>query len=136
MTRHWKTAVTAIALVAVGFLTWFPNPSRAQSAATLPFAGADPFLQKNCVACHNSSAPAARLDLTKLGYEPANPDNFATWVKIHDRVHSGEMPPKDVERPTPADAAAFVKSLTLSLTTLSRVRWPRGPAGSRPLCAW
>src|ERR1700682_4686761 len=55
-------------------------------AATPPFAGADTFIQKNCASCHNSSAPAARLDLSKLTYEPANPDNFATWVKIHDRV--------------------------------------------------
>ena len=47
-------------------------------AAALPFAGADAFIQKNCVSCHNSFAPAARLDLTKLAYEPSNPDNFAT----------------------------------------------------------
>jgi hypothetical protein len=39
-------------------------------AATPPFAGADAFIQKNCAACHNSSAPAARLDLSGLSYDP------------------------------------------------------------------
>jgi hypothetical protein len=51
------------------------------------------------VSCHSSSAPAARLDLTKLSYEPTNPDNFATWVKVHDRVSAGEMPPSPIPRP-------------------------------------
>src|SRR5262249_43938311 len=37
-------------------------------AATPPFTGADAFIQKNCAACHTSSAPAARLDLTKFSY--------------------------------------------------------------------
>ena len=69
-------------------------------AAGPPFAGADAFIQKNCAACHNSSAPAARLDLTKLAYEPGNPDNFATWVKVHDRVSAGEMPPAPIARPS------------------------------------
>ena len=32
MNRHWKAALTSIALIAIGFLTWLPNPSRAQSA--------------------------------------------------------------------------------------------------------
>ncbi|HSU68414.1 MAG TPA: hypothetical protein VLJ39_16160, partial [Tepidisphaeraceae bacterium] len=55
-------------------------------AAAPPFTGAGAFIQKNCAACHNSTAPAAHLDLIKLSWEPANPDNFATWVKVHDRV--------------------------------------------------
>ena len=38
--------------------------------AAPPFAGADSFIQRNCAACHNSSAPAARLDLNKLAYDP------------------------------------------------------------------
>src|ERR1039457_1119794 len=63
--RAVRIAVTATFFAACGV------------AAGPPFAGADAFIQKNCAACHNSSAPAARLDLTKLAYEPGNPDNFA-----------------------------------------------------------
>src|SRR5437763_1586758 len=75
-------------------------------AATPP--GADAFLQKNCASCHNSSAPAARLDLSKLAYEPANPDNFATWIKVHDRVSAGEMPPRPIPRPPAESVTRFV----------------------------
>ncbi len=95
---------TLAALLAVPF----------SSPAAPPFAGATEFLQKNCVACHAAAAPKAGLDLTKLAYEPTNADNFAVWVKIHDRVSSGEMPPAGLARP--AAAAAFVNRLAVTLT--------------------
>ena len=83
-------------------------------AATPPVVGA--FIQKNCVVCHNSSSPAARLDLAKLSYDPADPDNFATWVKIYDRVSAGEMPPAPSPRPPTESLAQFVNSLSGALT--------------------
>src|SRR5436190_5235578 len=86
-------------------------------AAALPFAGGDAFIQKNCASCHNSTAPAARLDLAKLTYEPANPDNFATWVKIHDRVSAGEMPPPQIPRPPAESLTQFVNGLSSALTS-------------------
>src|SRR6185312_2363012 len=43
-----------------------------------------------------------------------------TWVKVHDRVQSGEMPPKEVERPNPTDMAAFTKGLAASLTAADK----------------
>jgi mono/diheme cytochrome c family protein len=104
-------------------------------AAGLPFA--DAFVQKNCAACHNSSAPAARLDLTKLGYEPGNPDNFATWVKVHDRVSAGEMPPAPIARPSADSLAQFVNGLNAALTAYERaVSTERGRAGLRRLNAY
>ena len=38
------------------------------------------------------------LDLTSLPFDPANPTNFAQWVKVHDRLRAGEMPPKAVNK--------------------------------------
>jgi hypothetical protein len=106
-------------------------------AATPPFSGADAFLQKNCAACHNSSAPAAHLDLTKLSYEPANSDNFATWVKIHDRVAAGEMPPPPIPRPPAESLIQFVTGLSGALTAYERkVVAERGRAGLRRLNAY
>ncbi len=105
-------------------------------AATPPFAGADTFIQKNCASCHNSSAPAARLDLSKLTYEPANPDNFATWVKVHDRVSAGEMPPT-IPRPPAESLTRFVNGLSSALTSYERaVAAERGRAGLRRLNAY
>ena len=81
------------------------------ASAPVPFAGGDAFIQKNCASCHNATAPAAKLDLTKLSYEPASPDNFATWVKVHDRVSAGEMPPAGIPRPAAASITPFIDGL-------------------------
>src|SRR5690348_14365529 len=78
--------------------------------AAEPFTGAETFVQKNCATCHNSPKGAGRLDLTRLAYEPANPDNFSVWIKIHDRVSAGEMPPAGMPRPGGDSIAQFVRS--------------------------
>ena len=41
--------------------------------------------------------------------------NFLTWVKVHDRVQAGEMPPKEKKRPVAAEAGSFLKGLAASL---------------------
>ncbi len=106
-------------------------------AATSPFPGTGAFIQKNCAPCHGSAAPAARLDLTRLSYEPSNPDNFATWVKIHDRVSAGEMPPRPMPRPPAEAVAQFVKALSAALTAYEQsVNAERGRAGLRRLNAY
>src|SRR6185437_1274172 len=98
--------------------------------AALPFSGGDGFIQKNCSGCHSSSAPAARLDLTKLSYNPANPDNFAIWVKVHDRVSAGEMPPKPLPRPPAESVTQFVNGLSAALIAYEHtVTAERGRAG-------
>lgn len=104
----------------------------ASAAAPFPEAGA--FLQKNCVACHGSSAPQAHLDLTKLAWEPGDPDNFNVWVKVHDRVLAGEMPPAPLPRPAADGVARFVGGLANSLTEYERTAAvERGRAGLRRL---
>ena len=105
--------------------------------AAPPFAGADSFIQRNCAACHNSAAPAARLDLNKLAYDPNNLDNFSTWVKIYDRVSAGEMPPPPLPRPPADSLTQFVNGLSGALTTYERnIAAERGRAGLRRLNAY
>ena len=121
----------AVGIIAAAFFGVTPIP------AAPPFAGADAFIQKNCASCHSTSAPAARLDLTKLAYEPSNPDNFATWVKVHDRVSAAEMPPRAMPRPPSDSVAQFVKGLSAALTAYERgVTTERGRAGLRRLNAY
>jgi Protein of unknown function (DUF1592)/Protein of unknown function (DUF1588)/Protein of unknown function (DUF1585)/Protein of unknown function (DUF1587)/Protein of unknown function (DUF1595)/Planctomycete cytochrome C len=106
-------------------------------AATPPFAGSSEFIQKNCAACHNSSAAGARLDLTKLSYEPSNPDNFALWVKVHDRVSAGQMPPVPIPRPPAGSLTEFVNGLSAALTAYEHtVTAEGGRAGLRRLNAY
>jgi uncharacterized protein DUF1592/uncharacterized protein DUF1588/uncharacterized protein DUF1585/uncharacterized protein DUF1587/uncharacterized protein DUF1595 len=89
-------------------------------AAILPAdaapASASEFKGKYCTGCHNGTAKTGGLDLTALPFEPANPGNFAEWVKVHDRLRAGEMPPKAVSnRPDSAERDAFLRDLAASL---------------------
>jgi hypothetical protein len=69
------------------------------------------FLQKHCLECHDADAKKGGLDLSALPFDTGNAKNFATWVKVHDRVHDGEMPPKKQARPDAAELQAFLHSL-------------------------
>jgi len=126
-----RLILTAPIFFAAGFVV---TPG---GAATPPFAGAGAFIQKNCAACHSSASSAARLDLTKLSYEPANPDNFAIWVKVHDRVSAGEMPPAPMPRPPAGSLSEFVNGLSAALTAYEHnLAAERGRAGLRRLNAY
>ena len=127
--RHLKPRVS-IVLTTLFF-------SAATGNAASPFPGAEGFIQKNCAGCHSSSAPAARLDLAKLTYEPANPDNFATWVKVHDRVSAGEMPPAPIPGPPAESITQFVNGLSTALTAYEHgIAAERGRAALRRLNAY
>ena len=120
---------------AITLATGFFAVNRMSAAA--PFASGDAFIQENCAGCHGSAAPAARLDLTKLSYEPTNVDNFATWVKVYDRVSAGEMPPAGRPRPSAESLARFVNGLGAALTAYeTNVAAERGRAGLRRLNAY
>lgn len=60
------------------------------------------FFEDHCYDCHDADSHKGNLDLTALKPDFANSETFARWVKIFDRVESGEMPPKKKPRP-PAD---------------------------------
>ena len=88
----------------------------------------------NCADCHDADRMKADLDLTALAFEPGDPKNFALWVKIHDRVAAGEMPPKKHEQPEAKEVEQFLASLDLSLTAFERDRVAReGRATQRRL---
>src|SRR5687767_9564650 len=76
--------------------------------AAEPFESAAAFLGKHCLVCHNADDPNGNLDFGALKYNSDNRDNFARWVKIHDRVKAGEMPPADEPRPDAKALASFV----------------------------
>ncbi len=80
----------------------------------LPVSAAPmPFFEKHCFECHDSASKQVGLELSKL--EPLNTENFGKWVKIYDRIESGEMPPKGQPRPPVADKDAITKSLKAEL---------------------
>jgi hypothetical protein len=92
------------------------------------------FTDRHCSSCHNDVDKEGGLDLTSLKFAPGEPGSFPTWVKVHDRVAAGEMPPKEKKRPDAADLGAFVAALDSSLAAADRAMIAReGRARQRRL---
>lgn len=91
------------------------------------------FLENHCLTCHGAELKKGGLDLSALKFDFDDPRNFAAWVKVHDRVRDGEMPPPKMEQPSPSERAAFKNRLagTLmaaeagQLSTHGRTVWRR-----------
>jgi len=82
------------------------------------------FLEKHCYECHDKETKKGGLDLESLGSEKQQLDH---WIKIHDAVADGEMPPaKKKSQPTASEKAAFVAELDTRLTAASTAAHPAG----------
>lgn len=95
-------------------------------ASTTPALSANPglptFLEAHCHSCHDATTKKGGLDLTSLKLDLAQPDNFTTWLKVHDRIESGEMPPKGRKRPDAVETTTTLKSLAKSLVEAEKRR--------------
>jgi mono/diheme cytochrome c family protein len=104
--------VTAILLLALA----------AQSASPDPKA----FFERHCLECHGPEEKKGGLDLSTVKRDLSRPEDFARWVKILDRIGSGEMPPKKQPRPPAADVQALTASLDRWLLAADRARLAAG----------
>ncbi|MDP3072943.1 MAG: DUF1592 domain-containing protein [Opitutaceae bacterium] len=87
------------------------------SVLSAPAFDPDAFTDRYCSACHNDEDKKGGFDLTTLGFTPGDPANFARWVKVHDRLQAGEMPPPERKnRPATAELESFLAGLATSLT--------------------
>jgi hypothetical protein len=80
------------------------------------------FLEQRCFECHDSEVRKGDLDLTALKFDPDDSRVFGTWVKVHDRVRDGEMPPKKNPRPPAEELRAFTNALSSSLKAVEQAR--------------
>lgn len=71
-------------------------------------------VEKSCLECHDADTHKGGLDLTALKSDLADRTAREQWVRIHDRVEKGEMPPKP-EDLDGHDRAAMVGALDASL---------------------
>lgn len=112
-----RLAFAATLTLAVGALA--AQPSKPQTSAP------QGFLKANCIACHNGTTKEGKLDLTTLSFQLEDPKVFAAWVKVHDRVQAGEMPPNTVSQPRSAARAAFLKALATPMLAQEAARTAR-----------
>lgn len=97
-------------------------------------ASAAGFIEKHCASCHNDVDKEAGLDLTSLRFTPENHENFLLWVKVHDRIERGEMPPENKKRPQRSELDAMLADLSSILEATDRAHIARdGRATQRRL---
>ena len=67
------------------------------------------FLKQHCVDCHEGTEAEGGLDLTSISFDLSTPGVDQKWIRIWDRVESGEMPPADVDPPPAGERSTFVQ---------------------------
>lgn len=79
-----------------------------------------PFLQKNCVRCHNADNPVAgiRVDHLTPGFEEGH---LRFWQGVRHRVANATMPPKGHAQPT-AEERRRVTEWTVKGLEIARLR--------------
>ena len=106
----WPHAATIMrfALFLVPTLTFAAQPKAVTS-----------FLDQHCFECHDADVKKGGLDLTSLSFDLKDPQLFEKWVKVHDSVADGEMPPKKKPRPDAKLADTFLEALDSQLRDTS-----------------
>ena len=77
------------------------------------------FLDQHCFECHDADVKKGGLDLTSLKFDLKDPQLFEKWVKVHDSVADGEMPPKKKPRPDAKLTDTFLEALDSQLRDTS-----------------
>src|SRR5215212_1102818 len=75
-----------------------PTPDEAVFTDTVK-----PFLFRNCYQCHNERRTRGNLDLKKYADTASVLADPNTWEHVLLKIRTGEMPPEDEPRPTPAE---------------------------------
>src|SRR5260370_1965319 len=91
-----------------------------QSRCALLGAGVDgqALVNRYCLDCHSTSLKTGGLALEGLDIHQVS-GHADEWEKVLRNVRSGEMPPRGLPRPTPAEYTAFGQSLEQSLDSAS-----------------
>lgn len=120
-------SLRSIAFVTVAVLFCAITSAAAHSTRSKPLLAQMParaFLEAHCYECHDGPSAKAGLNLENLSTELDRSEVFETWVKVHDRVRDGEMPPKK-HRPAEDDLASFLTTISSWLADADRSRITR-----------
>ena len=98
----------------------WPCSGAGRPVRSSPAAPDDAFVGDYCTSCHNDVSRKGQLDLTGLEFDASDPANRAVWIKVHDRVKAGEMPPRGKARPDADRQNAFVEGLARSIVSAER----------------
>lgn len=110
----------------VSGLPLFFVPSQAQESPVR-----DAYISTHCLECHDPQTKSGGLDLSSAGMNLNRTESFHLWIRIHDRVRSGEMPPRQSTRPQENDTSLFLQEISNAL--VAHDMQLRGGSGRRVL---
>ncbi len=86
-------------------------------------------LMQSCLKCHDKDTHKGGLDLTALSFDLTDRSIREQWIRIHDRVEKGEMPPKASDLPVAQreDLVKFLKAKLHAADLAEIVATGRGP---------
>lgn len=82
------------------------------------------FLKKHCQECHNPEKAEGSLSLAAYPDDASLVRGRKAWLKLLQRVESGEMPPEEKPRPTKEEIDAFVRVVREVFVTHDRTAKP------------
>ncbi len=112
----WAVAGAAFAM------SWV-SPTAAQGDVSIPVPVIAALLEEHCLECHDEDTQGGGLRLDTLGWGLDDPPAFAVWVKVHDKLSAGVMPPPaDRDAPPDEERAPFLEMLEESLHAADQSR--------------
>jgi mono/diheme cytochrome c family protein len=109
------------ALLSANFPLSLSAAAAKAAAAPIP-SDAKAFIDKNCAGCHRLANPPAGIDLTTLEFDLDDVNTFGQWVRIHDAVRDGKMPPVGGSLLKEPEREAFLKAIAEPMTAHERSR--------------
>lgn len=83
-----------------------------------------PFLSTNCYACHSSQLKSGDLNLEKYQTAASVLQDRGTWETVLEKLRTGEMPPKGMPRPNPAELGAVMRWIESEFERVDRLTPP------------
>ena len=121
-----SVSVRFAAIIVIGLGLFAPVCQGADLPKTLTA-----LVENHCMDCHDDTKEGG-LNLLSLEWKLDDPHISSVWVKIHDRLASGEMPPKEDSRLDEIERGAAVKDLASRIVRFQEKRYVQhGRAVSR-----
>ena len=91
-----------------------------QTTAQEPSATVIKLIDQHCAGCHNANTKEGNLDLQTLVKQPVSQNALEIWVKIHDRVQAGEMPPPEQPKIGDSESNSFLIAIGKAIIEAER----------------
>jgi mono/diheme cytochrome c family protein len=83
-----------------------------------------PFLETNCIVCHNPGLKSGGLDLEAYKTLAAITQDRDRWEKVLHKLRAGEMPPKEMPRPDKAEVEKVCRLIESELARADQFARP------------